>query len=138
MQPRLLKRFKSWEEAGVVSSSDIDANEVMESLLDDLEKIFNTRRGTVLIDENYGLPDFTHLMNGYAAPDINEMERDLLYQLRHYETRLTAVSMAYQQSGKSSSSLKFGLNAQFRHKNQDLNLVATVHFNDNSSVSVSL
>ena len=40
MKLRLLKRIKRWEEAGVVSASDVDANEVMESMRDDLEKLF--------------------------------------------------------------------------------------------------
>ena len=75
MKPRLLKRIKQWGESGAISASEIDVNEMMESVRDDLEKLFNTRRGTVLIDEDYGLPDFTHMMNGYAAPDVDEIER---------------------------------------------------------------
>jgi type VI secretion system protein len=138
VKPRLLKRIKSWGEAGAISASDIDVNEMMESVRDDLEKLFNTRRGTVLIDENYGLPDFTHLMNGYAAPDADEIERNLSYQVRQYETRLSAVSLSYQEPGSRSIGLRFALSAMFHHKNQELNLVAQVQFNDNGSVSVSL
>lgn len=138
MKLRLLKRVRSWEQAGVVSATDVDANEIMESVCDDLEKLFNTRRGTVLIDQDYGLPDITHLKNGYAAPDVDEIERDLLHQVRQYETRLTSVNLVYQQPGNDASSVKFGLNATFRHKKQDLSLAANILFNDNGSVSVSL
>ncbi len=138
MKPRLLKRIKHWGESGAISASEIDVNEMMESVRDDLEKLFNTRRGTVLIDEDYGLPDFTHLMNGYAVPDVDEIERNLLYLVRQYETRLNTVSLAYQEPGKSSMGLKFALSAMFHHKNQDLNLVTQIQFNDNGSISVSL
>jgi len=138
MKLRLLKRIKSWEEAGVVSASDVDANEIIESVRDDLEKLFNTRRGTVLVDQNFGLPDFTHLMNGYAAPEVELIEHDLLYQVRQYETRLGATNLAYQQPKNSSSSLNFSLNAMFKHKNQDMNLVANIQFYNDGSVSVSL
>lgn len=138
MKLRLLKRIKSWEQAGVVSATDIDANEIMESVCDDLEKLFNTRRGTVLIDAEYGLSDFTHLWSGYAAPDLEEIERNILQQIRQYEKRLTSVSLAYQQPGKDVTGVKFGLNASFEHKKQEMSLAVNVEFNDNGSVSVSL
>jgi len=138
MKLRLLKRIKSWEEAGVVSASDVDANEIIESVRDDLEKLFNTRRGTVLVDQDYGLPDFTHLMNGYAAPDVEVIERDLLRQVRQYETRLASINLVYKQSKTPSSNLQFSMNAVFQHKNQDMNLVASVQFYNDGSVSVSL
>lgn len=138
MKLRLLKRINSWEQAGVVSATDVDTDEIMESVCDDLEKLFNTRRGTVLIDPDYGLPDFTHLMSGYAAPDVNEIEQNLLQQVRQYDRRLTSANIAYQQPAKQSSSLKFSLNAMFRHKKRDMNFTANVEINDNGSVSVSL
>jgi type VI secretion system protein len=135
---RLLKRIRSWEESGLVSAADVDVIESMESMCDDLEKLLNTRRGTVLIDPDYGLPDFTHLRNSYAAPDVKEIELNLVHQLRKYETRLTMINLEYQQADKGSSSIKFILNAMFEHKKQDLNFVVTVQLNDDSSVNVSL
>lgn len=138
MKLRLLKRIRTWEEAGVVSAADVDVTEIMESMCDDLEKLLNTRRGTVLIDQDYGLPDFTHLRNSYAAPDVEEIERNLVHQLRKYEARLTSINLEHQQAVKGSSSIKFILNAMFEHKKQDLNFVAYVQLNDDSSVNVSL
>jgi len=135
---RLLKRIRNWEEAGMVSAADVDVIEIMESMCDDLEKLLNTRRGTVLIDQDYGLPDFTHLRNSYAAPDVEEIERNLVQQVRKYEARLTSINLEYQQPDKGSSSIKFILNAMFEHKKQNLSFVATVQLNDDSSVNVSL
>ncbi len=138
MKPRLLKRIRSWEEAGIVSASDVDVNEMMETIRDDLEKLLNTRRGTVLIDNDYGLPDFTYLMNGYAAPDVEEIQRDLLHQLKQYEKRLDSISLTYHQPASRSTSVMFGLNARIQHRNQPIDFIATVQFTDNGSVSVSL
>ena len=138
MNPRLLKRIKLWGESGAVSASEIDINEMMESMRDDLEKLFNTRRGTVLIDEEFGLPDFTHLMNGYAAPDVDEIERNLLNQVKKYESRLSAANLSFQEPSSRSIGLKFALSAMFHHKNQDLNFATTIQFNDNGSIGVSL
>ncbi len=138
MKLRLLKRMKAWEEAEVVSASEADVDEVLESLRDDLEKLFNTRRGTVLADEEFGLPDFTHLMNGYAVPDVDAIQRDLLQQVRRYETRLASVELTSQQPDGRAASLGFGLSAMFEHKNQDINFSASVQIADNGSISVSL
>jgi type VI secretion system protein len=138
MKLRLLKRIKGWEQADVVSASDVDVDEIIESLRDDLEKLLNTRRGTVLIDPGFGLPDFTHLMNGYADPDVEQIERELLQQVRRYETRLASISLDYQQSDRRAASLKFGLNASFLHKQHDINFSASLQFADNGSIAVSL
>ena len=138
MKLRLLKRIKSWEEAGQVSASDIEINEVMESMRDDLEKLFNTRRGTVLIDQKYGLPDFTHLMNGYSAPDVEEIQRDILQQVRDYESRLKKLMVVAQDGKATGNSLGFGLTAVFDHKSQEQTLSANISIKDNGSVGVSL
>lgn len=138
MKLRLLKRIKSWEEAGQVSASDIEINEVMESMRDDLEKLFNTRRGTVLIDQKFGLPDFTHLMNGYSAPDVDEIQRDILQQVRDYDRRLTKLMVVAQDAKATGNSLGFGLTAVFDHKNQEQTLSAIISIKDNGSVGVSL
>ena len=139
MKLRLLKRIRNWEQAEVVSASEADVDEVMESTRDDLEKLFNTRRGTVLVDAEFGLPDFTQLMNGYAAPDVEEIERNLLQQVRQYEMRLSAVAFEYQEkTGRNATSLNFGLSAMLQHKQQGINFRASIQFADNGSVSVNL
>ena len=138
MKLRLLKRIRNWEQTRVVSASEADIDEVLETMRDDLEKLFNTRRGTVLIDEAYGLPDYTHLMNGYADPDVEEIERDMLNQLRRYEPRLAVTELQAQPPDNRSSSLRFGLNGTLQHKQQDLSFIATVQVADNGVISVSL
>jgi len=138
MKLRLLKRFKSWEEGGQVSASEVEINEVMESMRDDLEKLFNTRRGTVLIDPNFGLPDFTHLMNGYSVPDVEEIQRDILQQVRDYDRRLMKLDVVTKDAKAPENSLGFGLTAIFDHKNQEQTITATISIKDNGSVGVIL
>ncbi|MFT5506198.1 MAG: type VI secretion system protein [Gammaproteobacteria bacterium] len=138
MNLRLLKRIRNWEEAGVVSASDVDLTELIESVREDLDKLFNTRRGTVLIDENFGLPDYTHLMNGYSAPDSDEIQRDLNFQIRQYETRLSGVNISLNESRSKTPGLRFGLNAQFSHRDQQHEFAAFLQFVENGSITVSL
>ena len=138
MKPRLLKRIRSWEEEGAVSATDVDVVEIMESIRDDLEKLLNTRRGSVLIDRDYGLPDFTHLRNSYQAPDIGEIEQYLVVLIRKYEPRLTSVTLEFQQPGRGASDVSFVLNSILNHKKQDLNFVATIKLSEDGGVGVSL
>lgn len=138
MKLRLLKRIKGWEEAGEISASNADVNEVMESVRDDLEKLFNTRRGTVLIDPDFGLPDFTHLMNGYSAPDVGEIQRNLLTQVRDYDKRLLNTQVVAQEGRATESNLRFALTAVFNHKSQEHTLSSNIVINDNGSIAVSL
>ncbi len=138
MKLRLLKRIKSWEEAGEVSASNADINEVMESVRDDLEKLFNTRRGTVLVDTEFGLPDFSHLMNGYAAPDISEIQQNMQKQISTYEKRLQNILIVPQESKSNDIVIRFGLTAVFNHKNQEHVLSTNIVISDNGSVAVSL
>ncbi len=138
MKLRLLKRMKNWEEAGEVSASNADINEVMELVRDDLEKLFNTRRGTVLIDTGFGLPDFSHLMNGYSAPDISEIQQNMQNQVNTYETRLENTMIVPQESRPTDLVIRFGLTASFNHKNQEHVLSTNIVINDNGSVAVSL
>lgn len=121
-----------------MSSSEADITDLQESMRDDIEKLLNTRRGTVLVDEDFGLPDFTHLMNGYAAPDLEAIERDVLQQIKQYETRLSMVSLSLRESRGKTATIEFGLNARFQHRDQAQDFVATVNFADNGSIGVSL
>ena len=130
--------MRNWEEAGEVSASNADVNEVMESVRDDLEKMFNTRRGTVLVNPEFGLPDFTHLMNGYSAPDVDQIQQEMHSQVRAYERRLINTVVVTQESRSADSKLRFGLTAVFNHKNQEHSLSTSIAINDNGSVSVSL
>ena len=138
MKLRLLKRIRNWEESAVVSASEADIDDVMESVRDDLEKLFNTRRGTVLIDEEFGLPDFSQLMNGYSAPDVDQILRDLSQQVRQYELRLSTVNFQQQDGGRNATNLNFGMSAMLQHKQQDISFRATLQVADNGSVSVTL
>ena len=94
MKERLLKRLSQWEEANDEDYIEADSNAIADSIRDDLEKLYNTKRGTVLIDDNYGLPDFSHMLNGYAAPDVGAILQQLHLQAKQYEPRIKALKSA--------------------------------------------
>lgn len=72
--------------------SESDA-EVIESVLDHLRRMLNTRQGHVLVAHDYGMPDFT----GFSqAPDARDAIRQAIRDsIKNYEPRLKKVQVNY-------------------------------------------
>lgn len=134
MKERLLKRITAWETSESTSILEPDINELILSIQDDLEKLLNTRLGTVLIDENYGLPDFGDMFNGYAAPDVDAIRLSLISLIRSYEPRLSSINVIHNDTTKSSSSLVFTLSSHFEYKNQKLPFSINANLHDDGSI----
>ena len=96
MKERLLKRINQWASSTTSEIREPDINEMMSSIQDDLEKIFNTRRGTVLIDDEYGMPDFSYLMSGYVSPDTDQVKRAMMEVVRTEESTNLSSSFPVQ------------------------------------------
>ncbi|MCP4075387.1 MAG: type VI secretion system baseplate subunit TssE [Gammaproteobacteria bacterium] len=137
MKERLLKRFSRWEEAGQASFEESDINALLESIRDDLEKIYNTRRGTVLIDEEFGLPDFSYMLNGYSAPDAGLILQQLLLQTKRYEPRLDALQVKYVEQKKYPGKLQFQLSARIKINDRELPFSINAYLSDDGSVSLT-
>ena len=114
MKERLLKRFSRWEESSDVSFNEVDANTVIESIRDDLEKLYNTKRGTVLIDESFGIPDFSYMLSGYTTPDVGAILQQIHMQTKQYEPRLHGLQVSYVEQNKfpGKSLINLALNIQ--------------------------
>ena len=54
-----------------------DIEEILKSVLNYVSRILNTRRGSALIDPDFGIPDFTGNGNGISHDKIPEMEREI-------------------------------------------------------------
>lgn len=67
---------------------------MVDSILAHLHHILNTRRGNVVIAEDYGVPDFTEFLSHY--PDsLREFERAIRQTISRYEPRLGAVRVSF-------------------------------------------
>jgi type VI secretion system protein len=134
MKERLLKRFSQWEDSMEVSFDEVDTNALMASIKDDLEKLYNTKRGTVLIDDNFGLPDFSQMLNGYAAPDVGSILQQLHLQTRQYEPRLHAVHVTYVDQKKYPGKLQFNISAKLKVKEHEIPFNVNALLSDDGSV----
>ena len=135
MQERLLKKISRWQVAEHSAISELDINELALSIRDDLEKLYNTRRGTVLIDDNYGLQDFGNLFNGYAGPDVDNIQKAILNLTRTYEKRLSSINVDYQEA-KKSDSLCFQVTASFIHNSHSVQFSANAYLHGDGSVNL--
>ena len=136
MKERLLKRMSKWEQTEVVEHDDLDVNTLIDSIRDDLGKLYNTKRGTVLIDEKFGLPDFSHMLNGYSAPDTGAILQQLHLLTKQYETRLNAINVKFVEQSKYPGKLQFQVSAKFNYKDQEVPFSAFALLSDDGSVSI--
>ncbi len=137
MKERLLKRFSRWEEQSEGGVDEADTNTLMESIQQDLEKIYNTRRGTVLIDEEFGIPDFSQMLNGYTAPDVGQILQQIHMQTKKYESRLNSLQMKYVEQNKFPGKLQFQLTASIKVNERELPFSVNVFLSDDGSVNLS-
>lgn len=71
-----------------------DTNQMIRSIQQHLQRILNTRMGSVPIAEDYGVPDFTNFMSTF--PDSQQgIERSLRHTIQTYEPRLQGVRVTF-------------------------------------------
>ena len=137
MKERLLKRFSRWEESSDVSFNEVDANTLIESIRDDLEKLYNTKRGTVLIDESFGIPDFSYMLSGYTTPDVGAILQQIHMQTKQYEPRLQGLQVSYVEQNKFPGKLQFQITAKLNIRDIDQPFNVFALLSDDGSVSLS-
>ncbi len=92
-EDRLLKRISAWEKEPDRRARQ-DPKRTIDSVLGHLQQILNTRQGSVPIGEDFGVPDFTDLVQTY--PDgVRDFERSIKHTIQKYEPRLKAVRVRF-------------------------------------------
>lgn len=88
-EERLTERIRSWNKTPHRRGGP-DPKRMVDSIIRHLERILNTRRGSVQIGEDYGIPDVTDLTSG--LPDtLRDLEQMIRNTIQKYEPRLKAV-----------------------------------------------
>ncbi len=137
MRERLLKRLRRWSIEEQVDINEIAPAELADSVSADLELLLNTRRGTVLIDPEMGLPDLTRFINGYSQPDIDDLRHDIQQLVRRFEPRLASIDVSYVGDQGRTRQLAFSLNAQLVMDKQRQPFTVRIAMNENGSTSVT-
>lgn len=132
---RLLKRIKQWNLRQVPGA---DPNEYIESVLADLSMLYNTQHGTVLIDEHYGLPDFTNIFNNLTPPDIDMMQRAVKQTTSRFEPRLKSVVVQFEDRKNEFALLRFSVSSQLIYLDGLIPLNYSVLLNGDGSVAIEI
>jgi type VI secretion system protein len=89
MRTRLLERIALLEtpsKTGVIVSHE---TALKRSIKNYLLRLLNTRRGDPAIDPYYGMPDMANIAGTLKAESNEQLEEDIVEQIRLYEKRFT-------------------------------------------------
>jgi type VI secretion system protein len=86
-EERLLERISRWER-GSTRTYQTQVDVLIHSVLSHLNYMLNTKRGSVPIDERYGIPDFTNVSSGFTAESIRSLQDAVVETITLFEPRL--------------------------------------------------
>ena len=98
---------------------DKKQDDAVYSILKNLKNTLNTRRGSVQIADNYGMPDLTNLPHNNTRDSVTEIEKLIKNTIESYEPRLKNVKVNYKIDPDDNTSLKFNLSAETVEPTQD-------------------
>ncbi len=107
----LLERIRNLEKSPE-ELADKDTSRNVLSILQHLRKILNTRQGSVLIADDYGMPDLTNFPGENLSAAAEELEEIMKAIIQKYEPRLVNVKVGFEPEVNDSSTLRFKLSAE--------------------------
>lgn len=116
---RLLKRIRQWDRGLQDPVVRGDIAEYRQSVLNDIALLFNTQRGTVLISDELGLPDFTNLLNRFGSEEITFMEKSFQELMETFEPRLKGILVQYAPRDNETGLLRFLITGQLSFRRQN-------------------
>ncbi|MFZ0451661.1 MAG: type VI secretion system baseplate subunit TssE [Desulfatiglandaceae bacterium] len=102
---RLLERIRAQNKDLRIRRKE-GPKEVIDSILQHLQRILNTRQGSVPIAEDFGIPDLTELRLDY--PDsLRLFERAIRQTIQKFEPRLSSLRVRFVPDEEDPLSLRF-------------------------------
>jgi type VI secretion system protein len=117
-EQRLLERIRLWEKEPDRRSRE-DSGRIIDSVMTHLQRILNTRQGSVQIADDFGLPDFTDLIDNYPE-SIRDLERSIRRMVRKYEPRLSSIEVNFIPREDENLSLDFQITAELKAGDEKL------------------
>jgi type VI secretion system protein len=92
-EERLIQRIRTWKKTPDRRDRQ-DPKRLIGSIVRHLERILNTRRGSVGIAHDYGIPDLTDFRSGF--PDsVRDLEMTIRDTIEKFEPRLKSVRVKF-------------------------------------------
>ncbi|HEX4300703.1 MAG TPA: type VI secretion system baseplate subunit TssE [Gammaproteobacteria bacterium] len=131
-EERLFKRLRRWSAGG---ATGIDVGGYVESVLQDLGRLYNTRRGSTPLSSLYGLPDISNMLANLTPPDVEHIREAIETTTREFEPRMqgTKVSLPGEES---LGVLRFAVQADLLYEKTRIALRYQVNIEGDGRVSV--
>lgn len=107
-EERLLERIARWG-SGDGDRETASGDLLLDSVVRHLQRILNTRQGSVPIDPEFGVPDFTNLAGSYDTAFGGQIEQDIRRLIERYEPRLRSPQLRMREERLDALSLSFEL-----------------------------
>ena len=107
-KPRLLERFRKLESG---SKNDDDDDELTTSITAHLHKLLSTRRGTVPISNEYGMPSIDSSRGISFQEYLSTLADAITDQIRRFEPRLVHVTLQQLSNKDELLRHRFGIRA---------------------------
>ncbi len=107
-----MERIRRWEKEPLGRDRE-NPRRAIDSVVRHLQRLLNTRQGSASIADDYGIPDFTHLLRGGpGAP--GEVENAIRNVIEKYEPRLAGVRVRYVAQSDDNLTHRFDVQAKLR------------------------
>ena len=108
---RLLERIRMMEESPE-KRLDTDSSTMVNSILEHLVRVLNTKQGSVDIDPDFGVPDITNISSSFSAESVPELETAIKRVIENYEPRLKDVAVHFSSQEEDLLALRFSITAK--------------------------
>ncbi len=123
-EERLSERIRSQEREPLRRVST-DRKRCIDSVVDHLQRILNTRQGNVPVAEDYGIPDFVDFLQTYPE-SVHQIEGSIRNAIDRYEPRLSGTSVTFIPREEDELTLRFQIIARLAIEGDRQVLLETV------------
>ena len=127
---RLLERMSAWETGQISRFNESNDADILQSILHHLERLLNTKQGGVKLFDDYGVPEFHDLTDGFIEEEIKRV-------IRAYEPRLDVSSVTRMPlTDNEASNIEISITGKIKGKQNILRF--TTVLTSNGRVTVQL
>ena len=114
------------------------AEALTQSIVAHLQRILNTRQGSVPIDTEFGVPDFTNLAGSFAVGQTTQIIENMTRMIARYEPRLKSPRIQVVEGAQEVLSLSFSLEGLVEIDNRDIPINLATRVSSDGHVSLAM
>ncbi|KFE54514.1 type VI secretion system baseplate subunit TssE [Pseudomonas syringae] len=111
---------------------------LMQSIILHLQRILNTRCGSVPIDAEFGVPDFTNLAGSFATGETTQIIENMTRMIARYEPRLKSPRILVAEGSQEVLSLSFTLDGLVEIDDRNIPIHLATRVSSDGRVSLAM